>query len=111
MTGHFPARTRRLASEPTIRWPTCSDAPTGELGQRVPADRTELGRYPGLAGPAEHQLLEFVGDLLEGLVHHGGAAWRRGGAGWYPPDVHGQQAAALASRQAAGVRGGAQRGP
>src|SRR5207244_1737455 len=39
------------------------------------------------------------------------AAWRRAGAGWYPPYVHGQQAAALASRQAAGVSSGAQRGP
>ena len=28
VTGHFPARTSRVASEPTIRCPACSDAPT-----------------------------------------------------------------------------------
>jgi hypothetical protein len=26
MTGHFPARARRAASEPAIRWPGYSDA-------------------------------------------------------------------------------------
>src|SRR5260370_27558361 len=43
----------------------------GELGQRVPANRTELGSYADLGGAAEHQLLKLAGDLLEGLAHHG----------------------------------------
>src|SRR4029077_20379281 len=56
-------------------------------------------------------LLELVSDLLEGLAHHERAAWRRADGGGYPPYVHGQQAAALASGEAAGESGGAQRCP
>src|SRR5580700_898297 len=83
----------------------------GELGQRVPADRTELGSYAGLGDATEHELLELVSDLLDGLAHHGCAARYRAGAGRDPAHVHGQQTAVLAARQPGGVGSGAQRGP
>ena len=69
----------------------------GELGHRVPADRSELSGDPGLGGPGTASAAP--GHRRPGRGSRSSPpppAGHHGGTGRYPADVHGQEPAALA---------------
>lgn len=57
VTGHFPARTRGPASEPTIRWPRCSDAAT-----------RQRSLFSVTAGPA--RVVAVLLDSMDTAISH-----------------------------------------
>ena len=80
MTGHPPASPRWLASEPTIRWPRCSDAPTTtpsaragsavSIHSRAPACRRLSGSPAPPAACAESAHGEPQRSYPPGLAAH-----------------------------------------